>query len=67
MALGGTPHGTSGLALRFLRRIRDFAAAPPVVTMADVCLTLEHLAIEADGLDDLDRRYPQTLTERHNS
>ena len=65
MALGRAARGTPRLALRLLRRVRDFAAALPVVTTADVGLTLERLAIDADGLDDLDRRYLRTLTARH--
>ena len=65
VALGRAARGTPRLALRLLRRVRDFAAAPPAVTTADVSLTLERLAIDADGLDDLDRRYLWTLTARH--
>ena len=65
VVLGRAARGTPRLALRILRRVRDFAAAPPAVTAADVSLTLERLAIDADGLDDLDRRYLRTLTARH--
>ena len=64
-AIGSAARGTPRLALRLLRRVRDFAAAPPAVTTADVSLALARLAINADGLDDLDRRYLRTLTERH--
>ncbi len=65
VALGRAARGTPRLALRLLRRVRDFAVAPPAVTTADVSLTLERLAIDADGLDELDRRYLRTLTARH--
>ena len=46
--------------------VGECAAAPPTVTTADVSLTLERLAINSDGLDELDRRNLQTLTERHS-
>ena len=65
MALGRAARGTPRLAFRLLRRVRDFAATPPVVTTTDVSLTLERLAIDADSLEYLDRRYLRTLTARH--
>ena len=55
-ALGRAARSTPRLALRLLQRVRNFSAAPPAVTTADVNLTLERLAIDVDGLDEFDRR-----------
>ena len=64
-AIGAAARGTPRAAIRLLRRARDFAAAPPVLTGADIARTLERLAIDADGIDALDRTYLRTLLDRH--
>lgn len=65
VALGRAARGNPRMELRLLQRVRDLAAAPPAVTTADVSLTLGRLAIDADGLDELDRRYLRALATRH--
>ena len=47
-------------------RDRECAATLSPAATADVNLTLERLAINADGLEELDRRNLRTLTERHD-
>ena len=41
--------------------------APAVDPDAAIVLALERLAIDADGLDEFDRRNPRMLTGRHGS
>ena len=64
MALGRATRGTPRRALRLVRLVRGFAAAPPAVSTIDYSFTLERLAINADGLNAFDCRYLRTLTER---
>ena len=64
-AIGAAARGTPRAAIRLLRRARDFAAALPRLTAADVARTLGRLAIDADGIDALDRTYLRTLLDRH--
>jgi holliday junction DNA helicase RuvB len=64
--LAGHSRGTPRIALRLLRRIRDFAQVQgesevPVQLCAD---GLEQLGISADGLDKMDRAILQTIIER---
>lgn len=54
--------GTPRIAVRLLRRVRDFAEADgATITAAVADHGLKRLDVEADGLDLLDRRYLQAL------
>ncbi len=57
--------GTPRIAVRLLRRVRDFAsvagAAPVDAAAADVALT--RLEVDASGLDAMDRRYLRCIAE----
>ncbi len=55
--------GTPRIAMRLLRRVRDFAAAAGgEITEAIAKDALARLEVDPDGLDALDRRYLQALT-----
>jgi Holliday junction DNA helicase RuvB len=62
-ALAARSRGTPRVALRLLRRVRDFAAVRAAGRLGqrtvDDALALE--GVDALGLDDLDRRYLRTL------
>jgi holliday junction DNA helicase RuvB len=60
--------GTPRVAVRLLRRVRDFADAAGS-TAIDVALAdhaLKRLDVDSDGLDMLDRRYLKALVETYN-
>ncbi len=66
--IGLRARGTPRVALRLLRRVRDFAQvrADGVVT-ADVAIqALNLLNIDARGLDEMDRRVLQSVIEKYN-
>jgi Holliday junction DNA helicase RuvB len=59
--------GTPRIATRLLRRVRDFAAVAGtnVITRAIADQALLRLDVDAQGLDDMDRRYLRLLAESH--
>ncbi len=60
--------GTPRVALRLLRRVRDYAQvrADGVVTRAVANEALDLLAVDPLGLDDLDRRVLKTVIQKYN-
>ena len=58
--------GTPRVALRLLRRVRDFAQvrADGRITAAVACEALGLLEVDERGLDDLDRRVLRTIIEK---
>jgi Holliday junction DNA helicase RuvB len=59
--------GTPRVAMRLLRRVRDFADADGVTIDAPAAdRALKRLEVEADGLDLLDRRYLAALVDTYN-
>jgi len=60
--------GTPRVALRLLRRVRDFATvrANGVITREIACQALDLLEIDTLGLDDIDRRVLRTIIEKYN-
>ncbi|MFP6731182.1 MAG: Holliday junction branch migration DNA helicase RuvB [Alphaproteobacteria bacterium] len=65
--IAGRGRGTPRVALRLLRRVRDFAAVAGVdvidAAVADTALT--RLEVDSRGLDALDRRYLTVLAEHY--
>jgi holliday junction DNA helicase RuvB len=59
--------GTPRVAMRLLRRIRDFAAVQPVgsVDAAVADRALLRLEVDARGLDGMDRRYLRAIAENY--
>ncbi len=59
--------GTPRVALRLLRRVRDYAQvrADGVVTEAVAAQALEILNVDGLGLDDIDRRVLMTIIEKY--
>jgi Holliday junction DNA helicase RuvB len=58
--------GTPRIAMRLLRRVRDFAAASGAAIDARLAdAALKRLDVEEDGLDLLDRRYLTALVETY--
>lgn len=58
--------GTPRIALRLLRRVRDFADADGVsITKESADRALMRLEIDPDGLDALDRRYLHALVKTY--
>ncbi len=58
--------GTPRIALRLLRRVRDFAEVDgAVVDTTSASLALSRLEIDDDGLDALDRRYLDALVSTY--
>lgn len=58
--------GTPRIALRLLRRVRDFAEAEgAVIDEASAARALRRLEIDEDGLDALDRRYLHALVRTY--
>ncbi|MGE5538090.1 MAG: Holliday junction branch migration DNA helicase RuvB [Gemmatimonas sp.] len=59
--------GTPRIATRLLRRVRDFAAVAQsgVITRAIADQALRRLDVDAQGLDEMDRRYLRLLAESH--
>ncbi len=60
--------GTPRVALRLLRRVRDYAQvrADGTVTCMVAAEALNLLAVDPLGLDDLDRRVLKTIIEKYN-
>ena len=58
--------GTPRIGLRLLRRVRDFAVSSdsPLVTGEMAGAILTRIGVDADGLDDADRRYLSCLRGR---
>ena len=59
--------GTPRVAMRLLRRIRDFAAVAgwPSVDAATADAALLRLEVDARGLDGMDRRYLRAIAEKY--
>lgn len=58
--------GTPRIALRLLRRVRDFAEAEGAdINRASAARALKRLEIDEDGLDALDRRYLHALVKTY--
>ena len=66
--IGRRARGTPRVALRLLRRVRDYAQvrADGVVTRAVAREALDLLAVDPLGLDDLDRRVLKTVIQKYN-
>ncbi|MCH7662743.1 MAG: Holliday junction branch migration DNA helicase RuvB [Chloroflexi bacterium] len=60
--------GTPRVALRLLRRVRDFAQvrADGVITQQTTHGALDLMDVDALGLDDIDRRVLRTIIEKYN-
>ena len=59
--------GTPRIALRLLRRVRDFAEAEgAAIDKAAAARALSRLEIDEDGLDALDRRYLSALVKTYS-
>lgn len=60
--------GTPRIALRLLRRVRDFAQvrANGVVTRETASMALDLLQVDPLGLDDVDRRVLKAIIEKYN-
>jgi Holliday junction DNA helicase RuvB len=67
MEIAKRARGTPRVAMRLLRRVRDFADADGKAIDAIVAdRALKRLEVEVDGLDLLDRRYLTALVETYN-
>jgi Holliday junction DNA helicase RuvB len=60
--------GTPRIALRLLRRVRDFAQVrgDGVITQEAACGALDLLQVDPLGLDDVDRRVLKTIIEKYS-
>ncbi len=60
--------GTPRVALRLLRRVRDFTQvrADGIITRDVAIQALDLLAVDAMGLDDVDRRVLKAIIEKYN-
>lgn len=60
--------GTPRVALRLLRRVRDYATvrANGAITREIACEALDLLEVDSLGLDDIDRRVLRTIIEKYN-
>ncbi len=67
LAIAKRARGTPRIAGRLLRRVRDFALVESngVITENLADQTLQHLKIEADGLDALDLRYMHMMATHY--
>ncbi len=64
--IAGRARGTPRIALRLLRRVRDFAEAEGAdIDQAAAARALARLEIDEDGLDALDRRYLEALVKTY--
>ncbi|WP_135211490.1 Holliday junction branch migration DNA helicase RuvB [Vitreimonas flagellata] len=64
MEIAKRARGTPRVAIRLLRRVRDFAGENAIdVNVADAAL--KRLDVDSDGLDMLDRRYLHALVETY--
>jgi len=66
--IGRRARGTPRVALRLLRRVRDFAQvrADGTVTLKVAKEALDLLQVDPLGLDDVDRRVLRTIIEKYN-
>ncbi len=60
--------GTPRIALKLLKRVRDFAQVKNkgIISAENVNAALDLLAVDTLGLDDADRRFLQTIIEKHH-
>jgi len=60
--------GTPRVALRLLRRVRDFTQvrSDGIITRETAINALDLLAVDVMGLDDVDRRVLKTIIEKYN-
>jgi Holliday junction DNA helicase RuvB len=64
--IAGRSRGTPRIAVRLLRRVRDFAEAEGGrIDAAAAARALARLEVDADGLDALDRRYLLALVDTY--
>ncbi|HEV3232326.1 MAG TPA: Holliday junction branch migration DNA helicase RuvB [Candidatus Dormibacteraeota bacterium] len=65
--LAGRSRGTPRIANRLLRRARDWAQVKGAgrIDAAAVTATMDLLAVDASGLDELDRRILRTIVEKY--
>jgi Holliday junction DNA helicase RuvB len=64
--IAGRSRGTPRIAVRLLRRVRDFCEAEgAAIDAASASRGLARLEVEADGLDALDRRYLTALVKTY--
>ena len=66
--IAGRSRGTPRIANRLLRRARDFAQVDGVatITRAIAMKTLDCLEIDAEGLDDMDKKIMETIVNKFN-
>ena len=65
--IAGRSRGTPRIAIRLLRRVRDFCESDGVkINRAGAASALARLEVEEDGLDALDRRYLQALVKTYS-
>jgi Holliday junction DNA helicase RuvB len=66
--IGRRARGTPRVALRLLRRVRDYAQvrADGIVTLKVAKEALNLLQVDPLGLDDVDRRVLKTIIEKYN-
>ena len=66
LEIAGRARGTPRIAIRLLRRVRDFAEAEgAAIDKAAAARALSRLEIDEDGLDALDRRYLTALVRTY--
>ena len=66
LEIASRARGTPRIALRLLRRVRDFAEADGEgINQASAARALARLEIDAEGLDALDRRYLEALVRTY--
>ncbi len=67
-AIASRSRGTPRIALRLLRRVRDFAEvrAAGIADAATVAAALRLEGIDDEGLDELDRKYMRALADIYN-
>jgi Holliday junction DNA helicase RuvB len=68
VAIAKRSRGTPRVALRLLRRVRDYAQvrAEGVITAEVAIQALELLNIDTRGLDEMDRRVLRAITQKYN-
>ncbi len=65
--IAGRSRGTPRIAIRLLRRVRDFCESDGVkINRAGAASALARLEVEEDGLDALDRRYLHALVKTYS-
>ena len=65
--IAGRSRGTPRIAIRLLRRVRDFCEADGVkIDRKGASSALSRLEVDEDGLDALDRRYLQALVKTYS-